>query len=67
MKYYFTSWIRILLSNKIIPLLVIKQSDLESSKLLGLVEALKLLEKYIRVSTRLIVVITKVNSKYTIE
>ncbi len=49
------------LSEKIIPVLVVKQSDIESSLLTGLSQGLTLLQKYIKTDNRLLIVVSKAN------
>lgn len=53
---YFTLWEKLSSAEKLVPCLVVKQSDIESSRLVGLTEALKLLERYTKLSKIFIIV-----------
>ena len=66
LEYYFSTWERLSHTKKIVPVLVVKQSDLESSKLIGLTEALKTLEKYTNVN-KIFIIITFADKAFTVE
>jgi hypothetical protein len=66
-EQYFTTWHKLCSSKAILPLLFVKQSDLESSKLLGLTQGLSLLEKYVINKNRVIIVVTHARQNFTVE
>jgi len=49
----------------ILPLLIVKQSDIESSMMIGLFEGLKLVNQYLKLERSPVVVVNRASSNFT--